>query len=183
MRLGGQIKLSLVGYLYIVCKVLLKSCTDSITVVWAVILTCLRRHPNSRPGWVQKGETSNLSDNPYTSWLFQSVLKHHYTWESFCIQKSHWNQGKHATKGISRVVWATWTTETHALVLRKSGCPVAAKVNLWLLCGTPSGMLCHACKAHAVNVQIWWGFLHQCCASNSHQLLIQLNPGMMWADW
>lgn len=162
---------------------LLKSRTDSITMVCAVILTCQRRHPNSMPGLVQKGETLNLSDNPHTSWLFQSVLNHHYTCESFCIQKSHWNEGKHPIKGICRVAWAAWTTETHTLVVCKSGWPAAAKVNFWFLRGTPSGMLCHACKAHAVNVRIRWGFLHQCCASNSHQLLTQLNPGMMWAEW
>lgn len=171
------------GYLYIVCKVLLKSCADSITVVWAVILTCLRRHPNSRCRSVPKGETSNFSDKLHTPWLFHSVLKHYCICESFCIQKSHWNQGKHPTEGICRVLWATWATETHTLIPWKGGCPVASKVNLWFLFGAPSAMLCHACQAHAVNVRIRWGFLHQCCASNSHQRLIQSNPGMMWADW
>lgn len=117
-------------HLHIVCKVFLKSCADSTTGVWVVILTALGRHPNSRPGLVQKEKTLNLSGNPHIFWLFQSVLNHHYACESFCIKKSHWNQSKCLTKGICTVVWATWTTETPSLALQKSVCPVASNVSV-----------------------------------------------------
>lgn len=60
--------------------------------------------------------------------------------------------------------------------------PTAA-VSPCFLCGAPSCVLCHACKAPAATVRIRGGFLHQRCASNSHRLLIQLNPSMMWAGW
>lgn len=50
-------------------------------VLWAVILTCPRRYPNSRPGSVQNGEISNLSDNARTSWFFsECAVASLYLW-------------------------------------------------------------------------------------------------------
>lgn len=163
-----------------VCKVLLKSCADSTAVIWAVISTFLKKTPKFQAWISAKRRDLEFFRRSAHFLAFSKCAKASlYLW--ICLhQEIPLKQG-----------WISYHRDMHSSVSHVScwhplSGPAEESVQqhpkwVWFLRGTPSGVLCHDCKAHAVNVWMRWGFLHQCCAGNSHQLLNQLKPGTMWA--